>query len=116
MEPESRLSRILAKGDQPELPPDPLPELTAILMDAGPTQPSGMGPVPLTATELRAWQQGTATYLTRWEFRLVLRLSAEYLAELQRASDPLRPPPWINKPTPERRVSVAKHIRNLLRD
>jgi hypothetical protein len=79
---------------EPRLPDNPAPGLTEILFDAGPILQGGMGASPLTATELRAWQQGTGTRLTPWEFRTLRTLSSAYLSELQQASDPSRPPPF----------------------
>lgn len=64
------------------------------LFEVGPLLSGGMGPAPLSAQELLAWQQLRAITLSPWESATLMQLSRSYLSELQQASDPKRPAPW----------------------
>ncbi len=86
------------------------------LWDAGPVMQGASGAVPLSQSEIRAWQQNTGNELQPWEVRLLRRLSADYISAAQAAEKPNCPPPWAPEPEPEQRKSIAKHIRNVLRD
>lgn len=100
----------------PEYPPRPLCEYLAdYLWDAGPTLPGGMGHVPLTHSEIKAWQDNTGTELTCWEAQTLRRLSAEYLTESQAAEAPDCPAPWSSAPTEETREDVSKKVQNAFR-
>ena len=99
-----------------DLPNNPLPELTAMFMDAGPYEEGGMGSIPISASELMAWQRGSGQHLTPWEFKTVRTLSRCYLAEYQKASDPMRPAPHGSELSSTERTAVAKRIRGIFRD
>jgi len=53
-----------------------------------------MGPVAISATELMAWQQGSAIELTPWEFRVLREMSRSYIASMNAAEKPECPPPY----------------------
>jgi len=93
------------------MPENPDPEITALLMRAGPD----MGEGPLTAQELTMWAGGTGVKLSRWEFETLLHLSHAYLVQRQRARDPDCPAPWQARTTAVEKPKIAKHIRGLLR-
>lgn len=62
--------------------------------ELGLTMQTAMGPGPITHGELRKWMKNTCTRLLPWECRLLVRLSREYLAALQRAEKRDAKIPW----------------------
>lgn len=52
------------------------------------------GPVRLSASEVIAWQQGTARTLDPWEFNTVRDMSSAYLAGLAEGEDPAAVAPF----------------------
>lgn len=115
-----RLNRVqIAQegGAKPDLPPleASLQPIVSLLFDAGPISSSGDGAVPLTWVDLQAWQGATGLCLPPWQLRLLRRLSADYLMELNQGAAVDAPPPWERDLTPERRKKVAKHVRNVFR-
>jgi hypothetical protein len=53
-----------------------------------------MGPAPLSFQELEAWARCVPYGLQPWEFRMLRRLSIEWIVESQLAEDPNRAAPW----------------------
>jgi hypothetical protein len=110
--PPSRMQTFTKDGGRA-----PLPErgtcgrLIDWLFEVGPTVPAGMGPAPLTHSEIRAWQENSRMPLTSWEARMLRVLSREYLSESLAADDPKRPPPWIDPSG-----VMADHATNQLRE
>lgn len=96
----SRLAQIKKAGGTVALPDAGLEYLVTMLVEAGPTMMSGMGPAPLTHGELRAYQENQAIRLSPWEALTLRRLSLEWLVEGEAAKDPDRQPPYT-------RISVA---------
>jgi hypothetical protein len=78
--------------DNPEAPSGH-PVLVQWLLDAGPTVPGGGGAAPLTWSALNAWTEGSGTPLEPWQGRLLRRLSAEWLAQADKARKPDCPEP-----------------------
>lgn len=74
------------------------------------------GAVPLSHAEIEAWQRNTGNELQPWEVRLLRALSAAYITAGRDAEKPNCPPPWQPPIEIEQRKTVAKHIRNVLRD
>jgi hypothetical protein len=98
-----------AEGVTPAMPPNPAPQIIARLIEIGLTGSNGMGPVPLSWSELLAWQQITGVELPSWEARLLRQLSLAYIAEGRRAEHETCPPPWRGEVTQrEREVEEAK--------
>lgn len=111
----SRLERMGEDAD-PAMPPvDAGEHLIDYLFEVGPVQGGGMGPVPLSHTELAAWQDNTGICLSSWEARTLRAMSQQYLSESYRAKDAACPPPWAPEMDDDRRKKVASHIRSLLR-
>ena len=77
-------------GVEVDMPPVDADYLLAYLAEAGPVMADG----PLTAQEISAWMQQTGVELEPWEFRLLLRLSREYMSQMEKAKRPDCPPPW----------------------
>lgn len=104
-EPPSRLEAMVARGEWPDFPPvSPVlfdnPELPAghpvmvqWMFDAGPCEPGGGGAAPLSWRGLNAWTIGTGIAPEPWQGRLLRRLSAEWLAEGDKARKPDCPEP-----------------------
>ena len=110
--PLSARGETYVEKDKPlPAPENPDPEITGMLMRAGPD----MGDHPLTAQELAAWATGAGVALGKWEFETLLHLSHAYLVQRQRAKDPDCPPPWQSPTTEAEKPKIAKRIRGLLR-
>jgi hypothetical protein len=92
--PESRAEAWKRKGIEPRMPPIDAEYLIGYLWEAGPTMPGAAGAVPLTQSELRAWQENTGVDLQPWEVRILRRLSCDLVAEMRRAEDPVATPPY----------------------
>jgi hypothetical protein len=97
----------------------PLPDLTAphvidMLMDVGPVENTGMGQIPISWRTLDAWAARAFVRPSAWECRTLRRLSAEYLAELHAAEDPMRPPPWSDALSQAGRVDADAQLRAVL--
>ncbi len=63
--------------------------------ECGITVSTGMGPGPLTHEAIRAWMRNTNVRRRPWECRFLVRLSHEYLAELQVSAKRDAEAPWI---------------------
>lgn len=68
--------------------------LVGYLYEIGPTLSGGMGDIAITHTELRAWQDNVGIELQPWEVQLLRTLSAAYLDQLHKATDPNCKPPF----------------------
>lgn len=94
----SRLAQLQrARRDatfHPEMPHVDASHVLGYLFEIGPVLPGGMGPVPLTHTELLAWQQNVGIELQAWEARCLLQLSREYSAQAALAQSSACKPPW----------------------
>lgn len=77
-----------------------MPEIVAgrylidYLFDVGPVVSGSMGSGPVTSKNLIPWMEEQGLSLQPWEARFIRRLSQEYLAESQKATDRKCPPPW----------------------
>lgn len=83
--------------------------------EIGPLMSAGFGPGPITHTEINAWQELLGIELSPWEFRLIRRLSLEYLAESTRARKRDCPAPWIEVRAVTTAVQMKEAIAGLLR-
>lgn len=111
----TRLERMEAQGQQPPLPPmGAAGHLVGYLFEVGPVGYGAMGPVPLSHSELAAWQANTGIELNAWEARALRRLSMDYLAASNAATAPDCPPFYTDKPATEQRVAVSNAVRNIL--
>lgn len=70
--------------------------LVGLLHEAGLMSSSGMGPVPLSWTEINAWLQVTELELTVWERLTIKRMSEDYVGE-RCETDPNRPAPYSRR-------------------
>lgn len=95
----SRLDRMKREGAEPELPPNPAPQIFRWFTEIGMMESGGMAASALSWREINEWQRATAVTLEPWIARLIRRLSVEYLDELRRAESETRPAPWRGKVT-----------------
>lgn len=92
-----------------------LPYLVDALFDVGPAMPGAYGAVPLSYSELLAWQSSTGIVLAPWETRYMRILSREYVAAAHDASKHDCPAPWTDTDMVDK-AHVAKKVRAILRD
>ena len=82
-------------GVEPQLPAlDACAYLVDIFWEIGPTLSTGMGEVPISQSEIRAWQDNMGVELAPWQVQLMRRLSIEYLSQAHKATDPNCKPPF----------------------
>lgn len=104
------------KGREPRLPDVPLPYLVDYLFEVGPAEPGLFGLAPISHGELAAWQWNTGRRLQPWEVLMLRRLSAQWIAESQRAEAHDCPPPWVGEVvTDEEKGRVARALRDSIR-
>jgi hypothetical protein len=96
------------------MPDMAVPHLVRYLYEIGPTLPGGMGAVPLTHSEIMAWQSNTGVELQPWEARFLYRLSREFLSQSHKSEAPECPPPWVDAPPEVNREQVGKSLFNVL--
>lgn len=109
---QSRLQLLRAeRGEdfEPDMPPLELDYLRDYFFEIGPVQSGGMGPAPLSNTEIRAWQSNTGIILSPWEARFIRRLSIDYLSQSHDAEESTCPAPWNDSQL--RGALVAKSLR-----
>lgn len=109
---QSRAEKIAANGGEPLLPLlcDELLYLIGYLWEAGPVTSAGMGPAPLSALEIQAWQRGAGIDLMPWEFLALRKLSRAYCGQLHDAETPDCPPPYGQPATDFDRSIVARKV------
>lgn len=102
----------MAETEELEMPPCDAQFLVGYLFEIGPTQGGGMGDAPLSHTEIEAFQRNTGIELDAWGARTLRRMSADYLAESQRAVAEDCPAPWQEAPYARpSRALVADRMR-----
>ena len=103
-------------GFMPEMPPVEMAGhlLRYLFEEVGPTMQGPAGPVPVSHQEIRAWQSLSCICLAPLEALFLRRLSAEYIAELHEAENPLRPAPWADAPPVVDPNSAAERMRRAL--
>ncbi|MGQ3193101.1 MAG: hypothetical protein ACT6UH_00680 [Hydrogenophaga sp.] len=74
------MEQIHEDGGRAELPTAP-EYLAQWLHDLGLCESGGMGPVPLSASEIAAWAAGTGHRLLGWEFEALQAASRAYVDE-----------------------------------
>lgn len=105
------MQRYQDQGTQPPLPePGLAKHLAGHLMEVGPTGYGAMGPVPLTHSEIAAWQSNTGVELTAWEATTLRALSVDWITSSQAAQAEDCPPPWVDVQQVER-SRVADQVR-----
>lgn len=110
----SRLAQLRDDGAFVPTPPvaDDARTLLEQFLEVGPVGHGAMGPVPISFSEIDAWQRTTGIELLPWEARLFRRLSVEYVDELARAESPNAEAPW-GQAVGHDREDVARRVRLL---
>lgn len=96
-----------------ELPAASADYLRDYLFEVGPFMQGGMAPAPLTFQEMDAWVERTGREIEPWESILLRRMSQAYLDELQAATSPDRPPPWMADPGAKVRETAGDKVERL---
>jgi hypothetical protein len=107
------MQRHHSQGTQPPLPePGLARHLVDYLLQVGPTGYGAMGPVPLSHSEIAAWQANTGVDLTAWEATTLRTLSIDWITSSQAAQAEDCPAPWVDVHQVER-DRVADAVRNI---
>jgi len=114
---KSRRELLDGEGIDPEMPPLEWGEyLIGYLFEFGPTVFTGMGAGPVPPPNIESWQRQTGLTLSPWEFKTLLRLTAEYSGESALASKPDRPAPWQPESGQQDRALATIDQRNAFRN
>jgi hypothetical protein len=108
------------KGDdlwEPPMPPlDMADYLVGYLFEVGPATSSGNGAVPLSYSEIQAWEQLARVRLAPWEARFLRRLSCEYVSACREAEKWDCPAPWAPEEVAAEQMNAAgEGLREALR-
>lgn len=90
--------------------------LIGLLYEAGLMSSSGMGPVPISWSEISAWLSATELSLSIWDKLTIKQLSEEYVASLLSSTEPNKQAPYVSqdeKLARERRLTQST-IMNVL--
>lgn len=110
VEKKSRLEEFRDAGLFAPLPDNPAPWITDVLMEIGPTEAAGMDREIISWGTLGKWQTQMCVTLEPWQLRLLRRLSAAYLAESRKATDPKSPSPFAIATRVARRAIVSDQL------
>lgn len=90
--------------------------IIVLLHECGLMSSNGMGPCPLSWTEIHNWLSVTKRDLPTFEINLIKHLSNEYVSEYYLASDINRPDPHksVDYKSPDRRKAVSDSIRAVM--
>jgi hypothetical protein len=92
---QSRLRRYEIDGVTPMLPSKGAAAyLLDYFWDVGPSTSFGMGDVPVSHSELMAWQLNTGVILHPWEVALLRRLSSAYISQVELSRESGCKPPY----------------------
>lgn len=102
-------------GKQPPLPSiGDFGYMVEYLFEVGLVSSNGMGVDALGFPEIAAWVYMCRHTLTPWEVLTLRSMSAAYASESRTANSPAAPPPWIELPSEEQRIQIAKNVRGWL--
>ena len=103
-------------GEETNLP-YVLAHIWTYLLEVGPSNSNGMGPVEISFVEIQAWLSCTGVKLSRWEISLLRQCSKVWISAQYEAKKPNAIPPWNSSPSPEamaeRRKFVAKSFKRM---
>lgn len=91
--------------------------LVALLQEAGSVLNQGMGPYPLTWTEMESWLNVTELRLSVWEKLTIKEMSEVYAAELSKSTAKHCVAPYVPTVEPEQldRKAIASKVASVLR-
>lgn len=102
------------RGVEPPLPENPCPQIVERLMEIGPVKGNGMAVLPIEWGHITAYAERLGIVIPPWQSRLLVRLSAEYLAQSQDAEHKHCPPPWVKPLTQAERDADEAMVRLVL--
>lgn len=108
-----RIVRMKAEGVPIDLPKNPCPYLVDWLMEIGPVASAGMGAAPVGWADIQTWQTLTAIEADPWEARTLMRLSRDFVAQIDRSKIPTCPAPYSTGLTNEQ--AVTEQFRAMFR-
>lgn len=111
----SRIEGMGSRADDIDYPPCSAGYLITYFFEVGPVLYGGMGPAPLSHTELQAWQSNVGVALSAWESVTLRRMSNAYLGMMDKAKSASCPSPWLEVRDDQAVVATGNHIRGLLR-
>lgn len=71
--------------------------LIGLLFEAGLMSSNGMGPVPISWSEICAWLEATELDVSVWDKLTVKALSEEYVSSLLQSTGPETPAPYVSQ-------------------
>ena len=98
------------------MPPCSALHLAGYLFEIGPTVAAGMGDGPITHGDIAAWMRNTGIRLSPWQARTLRRLSLDYLAESNKATERGHPAPWQSEDTAIDKVVATNVSKNAIRN
>lgn len=114
--PAKRITRAEQLGTDAAPPPPVMAQhLVEYWREAGLTQAIAGSAVPLTSTELQAWQRMSGIDLTPWEYGTIRAMSRAYVSQLHESEAPDCPSPCAPELTEDMRVAAAQKMRRALR-
>jgi len=117
-DPEPTRREQLAKEGiaQPAMPPCQAEYLLGYLFEIGPAATAGMGEVPITHSEIRAWMLNTGIRLSPWEARTLRKLSQDYVNESHKATQRNCPAPWTADGAALDRLLISSNTKDAIRN
>ncbi len=105
------LLRIRGTLDFPEIEEEEY--LIDYWQDIGLASPGAMGMIPISSSEIRAWQDMSGVWLSVWEYQTLREMSREYVAQYNASDQKDTPPPYIAKEYDKQ--AIEKKIKTVLR-
>jgi len=88
--------------------------LIGLWQEAGLMSSNGMGPVPLSWVDIRAWEESCEVDIPVWEKLVIRELSEAYVSELLLTKEKMRPAPYMVEDDSLDRSAVANNIYSIL--
>jgi len=105
------LLRIRGTLDFPEIEDEEY--LIDYWQDIGLASPGAMGMIPISSSEIRAWQDMSGVQLSVWEYQTLREMSREYVSQYNASNQKDTPPPYIAKGYDKQ--AIEKKIKTVLR-
>ncbi|WP_288935058.1 hypothetical protein [uncultured Sphingomonas sp.] len=104
----SRFDQLRKDKVPVQMPPVLVPHIITRWIEIGVTGSNGMSTVPLSWSEITAWQANTLVRLSPWESRMIHALSRAYVQQSRISEDEACPTPWRGEVTEaEKAAEVA---------
>ncbi len=106
---------MTAGGLVPDMPVIRTPWIIDTLMEVGPSEAGAMGQVPLSWASIDHWQSCIGAEIPPWVCRLIRRLSVEFVAEGQRATETDCPAAWTGAADDSNRRTISRKVSHAFR-